>query len=366
MVSKKIVIVHKTCVADYPPLLTLIRDLSLKGYSIHLIVGFEEEELLKELQTLCIIVHCPFITPSKNKLFYWYKIRKTFWKIIEENNYGEHLLWLPSADTTLSLGRKLLNYNYVLNLYELFDYEPMYLSRLKKYALNASLVICSNLERSSILRVWWNLKNTPEVILNKPRYDIEGKKLYIPEDLSSLIHPLDGTFKILYQGIISEERSLVTLAEIVRFRPEFSLIIMGKRTKYLDKLLKINPKIVHIPFVSPPFHLHITSHADVGVLSYDYSSLNNIFCAPNKLWEFSNFALPMLGNDIPGLYNTIESNQMGTCADFDNRSEVETALNKIIDNIKFYQLNSRKFYDSYNYSFEVDRILSKINFEIND
>lgn len=361
MDSKEIIIVHKTCVADFPPLLSFLRYLKRNGYIVRMILGYEKDRgLAEELRGLCETLHITNILPSSNKVFYWLKVRRQFWKIIYENKYEDKLIWLPAADTTLALGTKLLRYNYVLNLYELFDNEPLYLKRLKKFAQNAKLVICSNLERSNILRVWYQLDTTPSVILNKPNADISGRNLPLPPDIEKKIEALSKTKIIIYQGMISKERELEGLCTILKDRPDFSLIIMGSDTAYLKELMCINPNIVHIPFVAPPYHLHVTSHAHIGVLSYDHSSLNNIFCAPNKLWEFSNFQLPMLGNNIPGLYTTIEANKMGKCADFSNLRSIERSLQDIVDQYEHYSENARLYYDSYDYDEEISKIMNII------
>lgn len=361
MNTKEIVILHKTSVSDFPPILSLLRYLKKNGYIINLLLGYEKTEAMqRELEELCETLHVTNIFPAKNKILYWLKIRRTFWKIIHDNGYDSKLIWLPAADTTLALGRKLLNYNYVLNLYELFDDEPLYLKKLKKFALKAKLVICSNEERAHILRVWWKLPRTPEVILNKPYTGIAGRNLALPKDIEDKIRGLADTKIIIYQGMIREERDLEGLCAILIDNPGFSLIVMGPESPYLKRLLAINPDIVYIPFVAPPYHLHITSHAHIGVLSYDHSSLNNIFCAPNKLWEFSNFKLPMLGNDIPGLYNTIESNKMGRCADFSDKESIVSALSDILENYDTYAEHSGKYYHSYDYDAELSKILRKL------
>lgn len=361
MNAKEIVIVHKTSVSDFPPILYLLKYLKKNGFVIHLVLGYEKSPSMQsQLEELCEKLHITNILPAKNKILYWLKIRRKFWKIIHDYGYDSKLIWLPAADTTLALGSKLLKCNYVLNLYELFDDEPLYRKQLEKFALKAKLVICSNAERAHILRVWWKLPRTPEVILNKPYSGVSGKNLSLPEDLEAKIRSLDGTKIMIYQGMIRPERDLEGLCTVLRQNTDFSLIIMGPETPYLQKLLEINPAILYIPFVAPPYHLHITSHAHIGVLSYDHSSLNNIFCAPNKLWEFSNFNLPMLGNDIPGLYHTIESNKMGRCADFSDLESIASSLSDIVNNYEDYAARAGDYYRSYDYDAELSKILSKI------
>lgn len=360
--NREIVIIIKTCIADFPPILALLDFLNKRDYKIYLIVGFDDnmENIIKPL---CFKYHNLNIKPSKNKFYYWYRIRNKFWKLLKEEQYLDKLLWLPAADTTLALGRKLLKYNYVLNLYELFDYQFMYVFLLKKYARKAKLVICSNMDRANIVKVWWKLNKLPEVILNKPLPFQRERMLTLPLELHNLFLDLKDKGKkiLMYQGLIAPERPLECLCEaLVEREKDYVLVIMGRENEYLKRLKNINSNIIHINFVTPPIHLHITSYADIGILNYDHSSLNNIFCAPNKLWEFSNFSIPMIGNKIPGLLNTIEKNKMGICVDFTCKKEIMAAIDRIDSNYNFFEGNAKKFYDDYNYEEEVGYIMSKV------
>ncbi len=57
------------------------------------------------------------------------------------------------------------------------------------------------------------------------------------------------------------------------------------------------------------------------------------------------FGIPMIGNNIPGLYYNIQNNQMGYCCD-NKVDEIKRAIIKIDDNYSFFSDNSRIFYDT--------------------
>jgi len=44
----------------------------------------------------------------------------------------------------------------------------------------------------------------------------------------------------------------------------------------LPEIHEVCPSIIHVPFVAPPADLEVTSHADVGILCYSYTSLEGI------------------------------------------------------------------------------------------
>ena len=109
-----------------------------------------------------------------------------------------------------------------------------------------------------------------------------------------------------------------------------------------------------MPYISAPYHLEVTSHAYVGILIYTpvygtfTSPLNSIYCAPNKIYEFSQFGIPMIGNDIPGLRYTIEYNKMGVCVPQMNTESFFDAIQKIAENYDTYSNNAINFNNSDN------------------
>ena len=90
-------------------------------------------------------------------------------------------------------------------------------------------------------------------------------------------------------------------------------------------------RFLYLGSVKPPHHLEVASHADVAYISYiaQNGSINAVFCAPNKVYEFAGFGVPMLCNDNPGLKYTVEHNRMGICVPELTTAEITAALNKI-------------------------------------
>ncbi len=114
----------------------------------------------------------------------------------------------------------------------------------------------------------------------------------------------------------------------------------------INAIKNIYKDTIYLGFFPAPTHLQITSYAHIGVANYDYSSLNNLFCAPNKIYEYAGFGIPILGNDVPGLQYTIGTARAGVCADFLNRKSIIDALMEIEENYTEYSKNAVKFYES--------------------
>jgi len=361
--TKELVIVQKTKVSTFPPLMTAIEALCRLGVNITLICGDELEENIPFLEKNCkkvIILNIPDARNIVEKVLVWSRIRYHVWKTIKREGLMNHTFYLPTADTVLAMGLKTMKLSYILNLYELYDEAPMYLRNLKKYALKAKLITCPDYTRAHILRVWWRLDKTPVIIPNRPleRPILEGN---LPVEVDESLAKIKNKKIIHYQGLITPDRDLEPICNAVKDMPDFVLILMGRKSEYLEKLLSISDNIIYIPFVVPPKHLIVTQRARIGLLSYDHSCLTNIFCAPNKVWEYSSLGVPMLGNDIPGLKNVIEPAKMGLCADYTNIDQIKKSIQSIDINYEQFAKNSYEYFDSVTMDGMFNDIINQIN-----
>ncbi len=101
--------------------------------------------------------------------------------------------------------------------------------------------------------------------------------------------------------------------------------VNGGCSPYLLELLEQFPETQYLGFYQPPGHLELIKCADIGILTYvaDQGSINPVYCAPNKIWEYAKFGIPMLCNDIPGLRYTVEAYRMGRCCDIGSVEDIK-------------------------------------------
>ena len=188
---------------------------------------------------------------------------------------------------------------------------PPYSKLAIKLARQASKVVVPEYNRAFIQQTLWRLPETPVVLPNKPSLSDDAPK--------SLDCELNSRFEketrkiILYQGSFADDRDLGPFADAVDlFDGEFVLYLMGKgsdqkQQDMVEKILRSHINIEYVGFVPAPDHLAYTRYARIGLLPYkpSYSGecppLNALYCAPNKIWEYSRFGIPMIGSDVPGL-----------------------------------------------------------------
>lgn len=341
----KIAILCKGNVSSIPPVINSIIELLKLNVHVHLICGNIEDQTVDYLLSIDKNIFIEKIQSSNNKFSKWYNFHRYAWARIKKIKFD--LLWISTGDTALCLGYNIKKYKYILNILELYDSAPLYKKLLKRMAQNAHKVIVPEYNRACILRVWWNLKETPLVIPNKPQFLITEKDLEIENIIQEINSKKKDRKIILYQGLITPHRKLDILTEVsFKLKDKFFLVLMGPDFDYVDKLRKLNEDLLYIKSIPAPIHLNITEIADIGVVVYDFVDLNNIYCAPNKIWEYSKFGKPMLGSDIPGLKYTIETAGAGVCVDSQNKENIEETLNQLFNNYCEYSTNSQNFYKS--------------------
>lgn len=359
--NKKVLFIYERKLSELPPLLTLIQLLKLKGYSITVTVtevekqymedGVKQIEYLKRFKS-----NNKFTRLTNRKIvgrrFFKYSIPA----LIEKENYDIIWVIVQHYPENLFLLKKNFNNgrNYYCTIYELFDTLPQILKRLNTFVQSAHKVVVPEFNRAHILRSYFNLKNTPIVMPNKP---LSLPKLRDPEVLK-LLEKFDGKKIILYQGHISRVRNVEPICKAVEKLNDFVFVLMGSSFDgYAKELLKKYSNVQHIEFISPPKHLEFTSKAYIGIVTYSHVSLNGVFCAPNKIWEYSGYGVPMICNDVPGLVYTVEQSNCGLCIDFSNEISVLNAIEIIENNYTLYSENAKKMFDSTSLTDIVDEII---------
>jgi glycosyltransferase involved in cell wall biosynthesis len=119
---------------------------------------------------------------------------------------------------------------------------------------------------------------------------------------------------------------------------------MGRDVGCVSQYRTLCTDLIHVEHVNAPTHLQLTSWASLGIVGYNHDSLNNLYCAPNKIYEYGSFGIPILANDVPGLTATVERYSAGVCAKSDE-DEVRRGLDRIECQYEVFSAGSRQLYD---------------------
>lgn len=378
--KKKIYLIPKDDLVKYPPTISLINTLLDLGCDIECIGIYSDEirrKLLEEKGVKFVSIFRKTNEISKNRYVNWIVFLYRVWKYKRSiKNYfskaevtNNDVVWFVYSFILGSIHKYFDNFNFVVQFYEFEDYSlggririlhPNY--KVSQIFGKARALIHCEYNRAMITNGLYGLKNPPVILPNKP-FEKEDETYgdILPADINDILEDLkiktQGKKVILYQGIFdSKERRLEEFCEAIDLLPEdYLFIAMGGKGGYFDeiKIKYSSNKILYIPFIRPPYHLLVTKIARYGVLTYHPAGLNYVdvinplYCAPNKIFEFGKFGIPMIANDVPGLKMIFESYQCGTIISSPlESSKIATAIMNMETSYDSFSKNARSYYDS--------------------
>ena len=302
-------------------------------------------------------------------IFYTFHV----FKIILKNKYDIFYI----HDFYLAFPFKLISYfsssKIVYDSHELLvpdkkdklNYTNYFFYFLEKISIkNFNLIITANKERSRIMRDHYKLKNMPEVVKNIPNPSIKDglfkrsvleKKFKILERNNDII--------IIYQGIINQKRGIEKIVMDLSKIRNSKIILIGngneKYIKYLKSLFK-KKSIKNIYFLGKldlKTLYSILNISDCGIISYSNINLNNKYCAPNKLYEYALFNLPMITSSQNLFKKTFEKYNIGI---IHNETEnLENEIYRLINN-RNNKIYFEKFNNSHSMESESDKLLKAL------
>ena len=372
---KTITIVEVNKVTEFPPVQNVIRALLEDGHRVNLL-----SRAIKGLPSA--------ITDNKNFRGYeipWIEekgiiskfrhrfslnkyVREQTQELMKDSDY----LWTTSIVSIRELRNDVKNYKHIFQLMELTRYG--YLTALQiKYSLadiaqKAYCVVAAEINRAYIEKVWWNLKRVPKVLPNKP-YSIDPGE--VTEEIKAPLEKIKNEKRkvILYLGGIFSDRDLEKIAAVLKDKEDYVLYIVGKAfteegRKTLE-YLQDNYPVEYLGGFNPPAHLHFLRYSYMGVLPYkpvksqSSDELNALYCAPNKIFEYAGFGVPMIGSDVLGLKLPFEQWNIGRCYDESSPDSSSSAIECVEANYDEMKLNCQKFYESVNINEIVREIIGE-------
>lgn len=350
----------------YPPILSLINFLFKKGEKIVFIGDCHDASFIDEFRKkggeFYKVIHNQTNDSIINKTANYFRFKKRAYSIVKNFEGKDTKLWLLGEKSTWLMHD--LTFRFSTNIY-LFEIPSFKVSRrylLLSPSLNygatlrrASKVICCEYNRAHITRSYFHLRVLPTIIPNKP--NMEAQDMELDEGMSDALQKMETKKIILYQGIFNfPERRLDEFCEaVLELSDEFVLCLMGSDNEYKKKLETRykSEKIVFLPYVPAPYHLNITNKAHIGVLVYNSeggnieNTLNTLYCAPNKIFEYSKFEIPMISNDVPALDLVFKEYKAGLVTLY-NKKHIKEQILKIDADYSAFSEGARRFHNSIN------------------
>ena len=340
----KVWVFLRSSIDSLPPVVSMIESLRKLGNDVCLVLGDRPSTLINEKYK----VYC--VESKGSRLVSYLRFRQYASKVAK-NISKDDFIWIASLDTLISMKGLSVFYkhSYGVQIHELYDQHRLRLRLVKSELLKSSLNVVPDETRAFILYNWLNLKKVPSVIPNKP---VMTSGLNIDSSIVDGIQNINvlsfsSRKRIIYQGHIGKDRGLTALAIAMKSLVEsWDLILIGPDHGYVDALVSESENIYYLGNFQAPAHLLVTEKCHIGVLKYDPISLNNIFCAPNKVWEYAFYGLPFISNIIPPLNNIARTYFSGLTCDMDCPMEIIKSIKEVELDLNSYQQAARCFYAS--------------------
>lgn len=359
----RIVFIHRNIFQNRPPVISLLNHLTKLDKHPILVTAGINEDYRNQLESNGIkVMVIPFqlkgnvIRNFIDSQKWGRKVEKTIRGLSKNDDL---FLWIEGNYTFASLSDKFINgFPHILQIQELFDdygfkgwiKESIYKRKISKIARSAFACVVNEYNRAHLIRAFFKLSKLPYILPNKPAFILSHNEL---EKIGDAYKEYDTIFEkkvIIYQGLLTTGRSnfipyLEAVKKLNESSDEYQVVFVGKDFGMVEEYKKLGYDFVHIPFVPAPNYLYFTSRAYIGIVTYIPDILNNVFCAPNKIFEYAAYGVPILGNDIPGLRYTIESNHCGKVCE-ETPESIYSQLLYIINHYDEMSKEAKYFFDA--------------------
>lgn len=232
----------------------------------------------------------------------------------------------------------------------------------------ADLVIAGNEERASLMVEHYCLKQMPTVMHNIPMCTkARARTEEILRRFPVLFRRTADEVLILYQGDVSLSRGIARFVQaLAHLGPEYRLIIIGggpdlERLKAIGEPFEREGRFVMLGRIPHRQLPAITVVADVGIVTYPYQRLNNIYCAPNKLFEYAQAGLPVVATDQPPLRRLVENYGIGRLiGEHDSPQQIAEAIREVAENKSTYVKALGGFLADHRWEHEAERVREAI------
>lgn len=367
----KIIYIVKSRLHYYPPCMAQIQMLKDLEVEIEVWYGSCDQNSLELLEKRGISVRKladkRTSLPAKiDSVINWFFFRIAAKKMLKFVRNEDVILWFGNVESIIPVKGLLKHFIYNLTVLELLDDKGSNIKRklVMGMARNARVIVACQQTRAYIMRSWWKLKSLPYVMPNKPyKLTLEKKCKASNAITEKYISKIREKRVILFQGILQHSDLLSEFAKALKSRGNSEvLVLMGSDERdrnLVHKIQSIYPDTVHIPYIPAPLHLEITSYASIGLVFYRDDSLNRAYCAPNKIYEYSYFGIPMIANKIPGLVDTIGRAGAAECIELVS-DKIEKAIDNIMSNYELYSQASYSFFSKTDNYATMQEIITKI------
>ena len=182
----------------------------------------------------------------------------------------------------------------------------------------------------------------------------DGDAVDIERKLAAFRERRDVVF--LYQGAFVAERGIDRLISAWRHVDEGGILLLrGPDNDFRRQMMNraaalgLLGRTIHFPpAVAEPDLVRAAAEADIGVIPYEPSNINNRLCCPNKLSQYLAAGLPVVSNELEFVKSVVVGNGIGFAVDFRDERATAALFSRLIarrDDLPAMARQARAFFE---------------------
>lgn len=182
-----------------------------------------------------------------------------------------------------------------------------------------------------------------------------------PIDLDAALQRLTAREHVafIFLGVFTTGRGIEDLIAAWRHVDRRGLLVLqGPEGSFRSDMIELarghgmlEERVFFPPAVDTAELIDAARQADVGIIPYAPSSINNRYCSPNKLSQYMAAGLPIVANETEFVKSIILESGAGTTVDFKDQQAFASVINQLIDDRRQITEMSRRAYRYFNEKF---------------
>lgn len=219
----------------------------------------------------------------------------------------------------------------------------------RRFDRYADYMIEANRERMRIIRHVDRIKNIDYVSNSKKRESIARPE---KEDV------------IVYQGYLGGGRDLSRIIRAMKHlenKARFEIIGWGPdKEKYLSlcRELDLAGSVEFRDKMDYSELANETKKAKIGIMIYEMRGLNNIYCAPNKIFEYADLSIKVLSSPQPWVKKVLKEYDLGLpIGENDTPRTIAEKIDSLLNSFDYNEANIERFFRDYSYEDDQRKIV---------
>ena len=230
----------------------------------------------------------------------------------------------------------------------------------RKIVNRVDLLVCANEDRAKIMADHYNLSERPLVVRNISHLNTEPS-----EESEKILEKLQPFFDIpkkaiVYAGVVNLGRHVEELVAAAQNHSDKVKILIVGGGNALNRIKEMTAgSSLVVEFTGPvPYSCmgQILCRCDVGYIYYPNNTLNNRFCASNKIYEYASVNLPVIANDNSTIKKDLAKYKIGVSS-----RDIEEALVELMKDIDLYKANCELFCRDNSWENEKEVLVSAVD-----